>query len=86
MSSLGPIHLMALMLVVAVTAAMCGFTAASVVRRNKQRARGFFVLGFLCGLVAGAGRRRKRRALRALTSAVLPVGMWQPLRHRRVRA
>ena len=85
MGSLGPIPLVALILIVAVTAAICGFIAASVVRRNKRRARGVFAVGFLCGLIVGARLRRKRRAVRALTSAVLPVGLWQPLRHRRVR-
>jgi hypothetical protein len=54
MGSLGPTHLISLLLAVAIIAATCGFFASAVVRRNKRRARGFFLLGFFCGLMAGA--------------------------------
>ena len=63
MGSLGPTHLIALLLAVAIIAAIRGFIASAVAQRNKRRARGFFLLGFFCGLMAGAilrGRRRGR--------------------------
>src|SRR3954466_9350777 len=74
MGSLGPIHLAALILAVAAIAGTAGFVTASVVRRNRRRARGFFVLGFLCGISAATVRRHKRRVLRVLDSAPLPIG------------
>ena len=66
MGSLGPTHLIALLLAVAIIAAICGLIASAVVRRNKRRARGFFLLGFFCGLLAGAILRGRRRGLNAL--------------------
>jgi uncharacterized membrane protein YeaQ/YmgE (transglycosylase-associated protein family) len=66
MGSLGPTHLMSLLLAVAIIAATCGFIASAVARRNKRRARGFFVLGFFCGFIAGPILRRRRRGLNAL--------------------
>jgi hypothetical protein len=85
MGWLGPIHLVALILAVAAIAGTAGFVAAPVVRRNRRRARGFFVLGFLCGMTAAAVRRHKRRVLRVLDSAALPIGRLPTLRRRRVR-
>src|ERR1700732_3929172 len=72
MRSLGPTHLIALLLAVAIIAALCGFIASAVARRNKRRARRFFLVGFVCGLMAGqvlGGRRPHLRALRALAPA-----------------
>jgi len=66
MGSLGPTHLICLLLAVAIIAATCGFIASAVARRNKRRARGFFVLGFFCGFIAGPILRRRRRGLNAL--------------------
>ena len=74
MGSLGPTQLIALLLAVAVIAAMCGFVASAVARRNRRRARGFFLLGFFCGLMTGAivGRRRLgRTALGAARAGVV---------------
>jgi hypothetical protein len=78
MGSLEPTHLIALAITLASIAAMCGLIASPVARRNKRRARTFFLVGFLCGLTAGAiprARRRGLRALRALAScaAVRPL-------------
>jgi hypothetical protein len=73
MGSLGPIHLIVLILVVAAVAGTAGFVAAPVVRRNRRRVRGFFVLGFVCGMTTAAVRRHKRRILRVIHSAALPV-------------
>ena len=85
MGSLEPTHLIALLVVVAIIAAICGFIASAVARRNKRRARGFFHLGFFCGLMAGAILRGRRRgtghfAARALTFAAshVQLGMWPP--------
>jgi hypothetical protein len=74
MGSLGPIQLLCLLLAVAVTPATSGFVASTMRRRNKRRARGFFVVGFLSGLMAGAIVRRTRGgsgrfAVRALSRA-----------------
>ena len=66
MGSLGPTHLISLLLAVAIIAATCGFIASAVARRNKRRARGFFLLGFFCGFIAGPILRRRRRDLNAL--------------------
>ena len=66
MGSVGPTHLIALLLAVAIIAAMCGFLASTVARRNKRRARGFFLLGFLCGFIASPILRRRRHGLNAL--------------------
>jgi hypothetical protein len=66
MGSLGPTHLISLLLAVAVIAAICGFIASAGARRNKRRARGFFLLGFFCGSMAGAILRGRRRGLNAL--------------------
>jgi uncharacterized membrane protein YeaQ/YmgE (transglycosylase-associated protein family) len=66
MGSLGPTHLISLLLAVAFIAAICGFIAPAVARRNKRRARGFFLLGFFCGWMAAVILRGRRRGLNAL--------------------
>jgi hypothetical protein len=66
MGSLGPPHLIALLLAVAIIAATCGFTASAAARRNKRRARGLFLLGVFCGFMAGVTLRRRRGGLNAL--------------------
>jgi hypothetical protein len=43
-----------------------GFIASAVARRNKRRVRGFFLLGFFCGFMAGATLRKRHRGLNAL--------------------
>jgi len=62
---------MTLLLAVAVVAAMAGFTASVLMRRNKRCERGHFVLGFVCGLTAGTVLRRR---LRGLTAAGIARG------------
>lgn len=66
MGSLGPTHLISLLLAVAIISATCGFFASAVVWRNKRRARRLFRLGFFCGFMAGAILRGRRRGLNAL--------------------
>jgi hypothetical protein len=76
MGSLGPTHLIALLLAVATIAAMGGF-ASAVARRNRRRARGPFLLGFFCGLAAGAilrGRRLNVLGALAGRTDVRPLG------------
>ena len=68
MGSLGPTHLIALLLAVATMAAIGGFVASAVARKNRRRARGPFILGFFCGLMAGAILRGRRRGLNALAA------------------
>lgn len=70
MGSLGPTHLVSLLLAVAIVSATCGFVGSAVSRRNKRRARGFFFLGFFCGFVAGPVLRISRRSLNALRAVV----------------
>src|SRR5271166_3537681 len=69
MGSLGPTHLISLLLAVAIIAATCGLIASAVTRRNKRRTRGFFLLGFFCGLMAGAILHGRRRGLNRMQSA-----------------
>jgi hypothetical protein len=50
-----------------VIGAVAGGCVVSVVSRNrKRRARGLFLLGFLCGSTATALLRSRRRVLKAL--------------------
>jgi len=91
MGSLGPTELISLLLAVAIIAAICGFVASTVARRNKRRARRFFLLGFFCGLTTGAILRERRRgtgrfAVRTLTIAAPHVrpGLWPAQWHRQV--
>ena len=70
MGSLGTTQLVSLLLAVAAVAALCGFVA-STARRKKRRARGFFLLGFFSGLMAGTILRGRRRGLNLLGA---PVG------------
>ena len=64
MGSPGPTHLISLLLAIAIIAAICGFITSAV--RNKRRARGFFLLGFFCGWIAGAILRGRHQGLNAL--------------------
>ncbi len=80
MGSLGPIPLIALLLTVAVLAATAGFITSAVVQRNMRRTRGIFLVGFFCGVMAGAIRRARRRgnehfASRAITFAASRVSL-----------
>lgn len=61
MGSLGPTPLIALLFAVAVIAATAGFVTSVVVQRNRRRTRGIFLVGFFCGVMAGAVRRARRR-------------------------
>jgi hypothetical protein len=79
MGSLGLTHLISLLLAVAIVAATCGFIASAVVRRNKRHSRRFFLLGFFCGLMAGAILRGRRRRLNTL-GAVARCADVRPLR------
>lgn len=79
MGSLGPAHLIPLLLAVAAVAAVCGFIASTVVRRNKRRARGYLLVGFCCGLLAGGLLSRRRRGLHAL-GAIMRGRDFRPLR------
>jgi hypothetical protein len=75
MQAVGPTQLIGLLVVVAVVAAASGFLGSVVMRRRKRRARGVFVLGFLCGVTAGAllrTRRRVRYALGAVSQGIQP--------------
>ena len=74
MGSLGPPHLIALLLVVAIAAATCGF-AASAARTKKRRAKGIFLLGVFCGFMAGVTVRRRRRGPTALAAVALRSGI-----------
>jgi hypothetical protein len=79
MQAVEPMHLLWLLAGVSVIAAMCTFVRAAVARRNKRRARGFFVLGFFCGLTAGVVLHRWRRGFNALAGVI----RWVAVRRRR---
>jgi uncharacterized membrane protein YbhN (UPF0104 family) len=66
MQAVGATHLVVLLVAVAVIAGASGFFGSVVLRRRKRRARGVFVLGFVCGVTAGAILRARRRIHRAL--------------------
>lgn len=90
MGSLGPTQFIPLLAAVVAVAALCGFSASTIVRRKKQRTRRFFIAGLLCGFTAGVVVRRRwrdigRLAVRAVGSAALPsrLGL-SPQRHRRL--
>ena len=53
MGSLGTTPLVVLLLAVGIAAALCGYTASAVARRNKRRTRGVFLVGLFCGFTAG---------------------------------
>jgi hypothetical protein len=74
MGWLGTTQQLALLLGVAAVAALCGYLASTVARRDKPRARGYFLVGLFCGYLAGGVLRRKRHGTggfvaRALTLA-----------------
>ena len=79
MGSLGLAHLIPLLLAVATVAAVCGFIASTIVRRHKRRARGYLLVGFCCGLLAGGILSRRRRGLKAL-GAIMRCWDFRPLR------
>jgi len=56
MGSLGPMHLLAVLLAVTIVAATSGFVVA---RRTTRSKRGIFAVGFFCGLTAGTVLRRR---------------------------
>jgi hypothetical protein len=62
MGSLGPTHL-TLLLVAVILAAASGFVGSAVARRRKRRARGYFLLGFSCGFLAGLVMYTRRHIL-----------------------
>jgi hypothetical protein len=66
MQAVGPTHLILLLVAVAALSAAAGFLGSLVMQRKKRRARGYFVLGFLCGVTATAILRVRRRSLHVL--------------------
>lgn len=86
MGSLGTAQLISLLLAVATVAALFGFIASTVALR-KRRARRQFLLGFACGLLAGALVRSRRRVRNALGAVVRTVALpMVPPRHALARA
>ena len=69
MASLGPTHLISLVIAVAIITATCWLITSAVVRSTKRRRRSIFFLGFFCGWMTGAIVRRRRRGLNALRAA-----------------
>jgi hypothetical protein len=75
MQAVGPTQLILLLVAVAAIAAAAGFLGSVVMQRKKRRARGYFVLGFLCGVTATAILRVRRRSLHALGAVGRRVGV-----------
>ncbi|MGE2720270.1 hypothetical protein [Mycolicibacterium celeriflavum] len=88
MGSLGPPAWLGLLIAVAIAGALCGFATSTVMRRTKRHTKLVFVVGAVCGFLAGAtavGRRGTVVALRRagnqrLTALGLPS---RPPRRRR---
>jgi hypothetical protein len=84
--SLALTQLISLVVVVAAISATGGFITSAVVRRKKRRARGIFVLGFFCGLMAGSVlvTRRRGQGVQTLTLAASRIRhpMSPPFRRR----
>jgi uncharacterized membrane protein len=79
-------HLVVLLVAVAVIAGAAGFLGSVVMRRKKRRARGVFVLGFVCGVTAGAILLARRRIHRALGAVRQRIGVSAPRRGARADA
>jgi uncharacterized membrane protein YeaQ/YmgE (transglycosylase-associated protein family) len=73
MGSLGPTHLIALLLAVAIIGSMTGFIASAAMQKKKRHARLFLALGFFCGLLAGAILRSRRGGLTTFAPRALNV-------------
>jgi hypothetical protein len=82
MSAAGPLQLILLVVI----AAVGGFIASAVILRNKRRARGYFILGVLTGLMAATITRGRYRQLSALAALTRGFGRPQRTRMRRVRS
>lgn len=72
-----PLHLI-LLVAVAGTGALCGFIASAVMLRRRRRARGYFILGVLTGLMVAAITHRRHRSLSAF--GALAPGFVRPQR------
>jgi hypothetical protein len=75
MGSLGTTQLIALLLGVVAVATLGGFAAATVAQRNKRRARGYFVAGLICGLLAGVVVRKRYRGVKAFAAVARRVDL-----------
>ena len=75
MQAVGATHLIVLLIAVAAIGVASGFLGSILVRRRKRRARRIFVLGFLCGVTAGAILRTRRRTVYALGAFGHDVGV-----------
>jgi hypothetical protein len=64
-----PSQMMWLLFTLALTATTFTGLGFVVARRNRRRSRGVFVLGVLCGVLAGPILQRRSRHLRALRDA-----------------
>ncbi|MCV7151348.1 hypothetical protein [Mycolicibacterium pyrenivorans] len=68
MGSLGTAGLVSLVLAFAAGAGVVGLLSASVPRTDKRRARCAFVVGVVCGLLAGKALRGRRRGLKTFVA------------------
>lgn len=82
MQAVEPVLLLGLILLVAVAFSLAGALVAARILRRERRARGFFVLGFSCGVLTSAVLRR--HGLRALKAALSRVGATGVLGYRAV--
>lgn len=68
MGSLGTAGLMSLFLAFAAGAAVVGLLSASVPRTDKRRTRRAFVVGVVCGMLAGKALGGRRRGLKTFVA------------------
>jgi hypothetical protein len=61
-----PTHVLWLLCATAVVAATLTAGALALARRNRRRTRGIFVLGVVCGVMAGPMLLRRSSGLRAM--------------------
>jgi MFS family permease len=66
MGALGLMQLFSMLVGVAIVAALGGYLGSHIARRKERRARGIFLLGFVCGSMAGAILRDRRQRVKVL--------------------
>ena len=75
---MGWLEVTAVLLVIAIAAVAGGFWGSVIARRKKSRARGPFLVGVLCGLMAGVALTGRPRGLNAIGASTLKAVIRPP--------